>query len=225
MRLVNLDEQRKLYESSMSRIRQHLEEDDIATITSFITEDNDRRINNKNRRSKKQNKKTNKELGEFLHYLKYSYVRVKGYYKEEEDERDSEGNPIVYPPVYEESFFVIKPAGRSLNAFVKDMTNFAKKYEQESVIIWNHETKEAAEYHTRDFQNYEVKRVYAGFSINTVQEIAWTQYKKDWFVFGEEIDSDFVITEVEENFVNESDRTKISSLMSRRKDLFGDAYY
>ena len=131
MELVNLNSTSDLYESSMSKVHEHLNDHDVAMITSFITSSNDDRIINKEYLSHNQNRKNNKNLAKAIRDLKYSFIRIVGYYSEGDNEEGSE-------PVREESFFVINPEYRNYTVFAKDMVNLAKKFELESVIVWNH---------------------------------------------------------------------------------------
>ena len=227
MKLIKLSEAMDLYESSMSRIYQHLEEDDIATITAFVTEDNDSRIDFKKSRNLKKNRGANRDLGKVLRSLGYSYIKLIGYYKEE-GKKGEDGKVVQLPPIREESFFVIKPAGREYKVFVEDMVNMANVFEQESVIVWNHETGVATMYATSDFENYKKALTFKGFKINKVREIAWTQFKKDWFAFGaDEDNSTSEIAKVEDHIIKESanSHTKLSSLALRKKMAFGKYYY
>ena len=201
----------------MSKVYEHLNDHDVAMITSFITSSNDDRIINKEYLSHNQNRKNNKDLAKAIRDLKYSFIRIVGYYSEGDNEEGSE-------PVREESFFVINPEYRNYTVFTKDMVNLAKKFEQESVIVWNYNINTATCYETKDFKNYRATEGFKGFSIDKAREYAWTQFKKNWFEFGSDGIETYRIYNVSEYWKDPNDRMKLVRLMFLREYYFGERY-
>lgn len=203
--------------SSMSRIVEHLESDNIATLTSFITGNDERREENKKSLTNNENKKRNKELSKDLKSFGYSFIQVDGAYKQVGQS----------DPVKETSYFIICPKGYSLDSFTKDMINLAKKYEQESVIVWSYEDKKARMYETTDFKIYNNSITFNDFGINKAQDIAWTQFKNNWFSFEDisECEDIYTCTNVYEDNNDEFEpTTPVRRISSKRYKEFGEWY-
>lgn len=168
-----------LNEASMSRIYQHLKTDYVGCITSFITGNNPNRIVTNKARSHKENKKANKKLSADLQKLGYGFVRVTGYYQEEGS----------ISPDKEESYFVICPKGISFENFAKSLVALARKYEQESIVVWN--TRQGWMLATDDFKEYKRVMTFNSFSIDKIREVAWTQFNNNWFMFNQRTDTNW----------------------------------
>jgi len=109
----------KLEESSLSRVWQKTQNHSCGTITSH-----------RDKKTKAQNKQTNKEMLTYLMGKGYSVTKIKGSYIENfgsENEKE----------VGEESFFVCnqKVEGSDGGILEKDLIALGRKYDQDSVLI------------------------------------------------------------------------------------------
>lgn len=102
--------------ANLSRLLSHIKNDSVAFITAFRSE-----------YSRNENEKRNKILARDLINAGYSYIKVIGGYKDDENAE----------PVTEDSFAVIltDQDPKKQNEFFNDMLNFAKNFEQDSVLI------------------------------------------------------------------------------------------
>lgn len=217
MKIKVLEENEQLNESSINRILSHLQTNNIATITSYVTSDDDRRTVRKKKQSNNQNKKMNQKLAQDLKRLGYSFTRVDGEYTVRG----------YSEPFSEKSFFVICPDGYDLDQFTDDMKNLAKKYEQESVIVWSYVDHEAVLYGTDDFVRYVPWQKFNNFSMKTMK-IAWTKFKNHWFRFvndGDDENTDEHYILESEYFENEmGNDVPVYRISHYRQELFGKWY-
>lgn len=102
--------------ANLSRLLFHLQNNNVAFITAFRSE-----------YSRNENEKRNKILARDLANAGYSYIRIIGGYKDDENSE----------PVTEDSFAVILTDlnPKKQNEFFNDMLNFAKNFDQDSVLI------------------------------------------------------------------------------------------
>ena len=212
--LHGVSEDMNLLEASLNRIRQHLETDNIATITSYITGDDSRRIVQKKRMSGNANRAQLKKLASDLKNLRYSFIRVDGEYKQAGQDE----------PVDEVSFFVICPEGVALETFTKDMINLAKRYEQESVIVWDYSEKVATLYGTDDFKTYHVWTRFRNFKLNDATAEVWTRFKGHWFTFTDSENESYQPISVSETDIDYSNPVHPYRLSHYRKEMFGKWY-
>ena len=125
-----------IYSSSMSRILQHTKENNIATLTSFITSDDSDRPTKNKAQTKKQNRTSNRDLSSGLQKLLYGFSKISGYW-DESGSGDKENASL------EETYLIIAPGGQSFEIFEKTILALAKKYEQQGVLIWSCEEQKA----------------------------------------------------------------------------------
>jgi hypothetical protein len=149
-------------------LEKHLLTDNVAVITSFITSDSDDRPTKQKRKVKSQNKESNDALSRDLQRLAYGFNRVVGYYDE-----NQQGNPTK-----EQSFFVICPKSVSYENFADTLIALARKYEQQSVVIWDCESQSAELWGTDDYVTYEKWNTYHSFNIDKITGDAWSKWKK-----------------------------------------------
>lgn len=107
--------------ANMSRLINHLENNDVAFITSF-----------RHNLSKSENLKRNKELALDIHNMGLGYIRVKGGYLEEPESSEIEPKTVI-----EDSYAIIhKPiTNESQDEFFDEMLGLCGKYNQDSVLI------------------------------------------------------------------------------------------
>lgn len=179
MRLVNPDyndELESLDESkSMGVIWEKLNDFDLATITSFITEDSGR-PDNPHKLSLRDNRSRNARLMADLRKKNYGPRRVGGIYTEKNAPKDSRNG-------LEESFFVVCPKDKPFVEFMDEMIDLAKKYEQESVIVWDHDSNQAYMYGTYNYEEYGLWDTFTAYSFDDIQQEARTIYGKHFFTF------------------------------------------
>lgn len=212
MRLERIDESQDLYESSMSRILSHLETNDVATITAFVTGDTEARPTTKKARSNNKNKAENKKLSKDLQKVGYSFTRVVGEYSQRDQDE----------PVSEISYFVICPKGYTNDMFTKDMINLARKYEQEAVVIWNHLEHEAVLYGTDDFVRYVPWETFDNFKIDDIESSVWTRHRSHKLTFTE--DAEYELMDVRDFESDQEATAPIYRISHIRKEMFGEWY-
>lgn len=146
--------------SSYSRIMQHLDKNNVAMITAFRTSTG---------RTTKENKLANSELSSDLQRLGYGFTRVDGYYDED---RGKDGSVASK----ERTYYVICPDGISYDNFEKSLIALAKKYEQQSVLVWSVEAQKATLFGTDDYITYTVWDTYSDFDTDQAEAVAWTAF-------------------------------------------------
>ena len=169
--LESLDESK-----SMGVIWEKLNDFDLATITSFITEDNPSRSNNPRELPIEINRSRNRQLMSDLRKKNYGPRKVGGIYTEKNAPADSMNG-------FEESYFVVCPRSKSFTEFMDDMVGLAKKYEQESVIVWDHDEKRAYMYGTNDYERYSLWDEFRAYTFDDIRQRARTIYGKHFFTF------------------------------------------
>lgn len=117
-----------LNESSLSRIYNHINNYDCATITAFRGE-----------LSLKENKENNKTLKQSLLNLGFGVTNIKGGFVE----KDEEGNDRY---VDEESYFVVNLKDIPTEQFFDFIKKLGKRYNQDSVMLGYKETKTWVEF-------------------------------------------------------------------------------
>ena len=107
--------------ANMSWLINHLENNDVAFITSF-----------RHNLSKSENLKRNKELALDIHNMGLGYIRVKGGYLEEPESSEIEPKTVI-----EDSYAIIhKPITKeSQDEFFDEMLGLCGKYDQDTVLI------------------------------------------------------------------------------------------
>lgn len=161
----------------MSRLLQHLKTGYVGCITSFVTSDNSDRTDRPTMQSKKKNKASNKQLSKALQSNGFGFYHVAGAYKEENS------NAVAS----EDSYFVICPEGMEFEDFTEALKRLAKKFEQESIVVWNGPESVGYLLGTTDFRTYKKWATFKSFSINKVRDVAWTEYRNHWFAFNENL--------------------------------------
>ena len=151
---------------------------DLATITSFITNEDPNRPDAKTELSIEENRARNRRLMNDLREKDYGPRPVTGMYVTQNTPAGSESGSDI-----EESYFVVRPDDISFEDFTNDMINLAKEYEQESVIVWNHIDKIAKMYRTQDYENYKVIDEFRAFAFDDIVQRARTAYGKHFFTF------------------------------------------
>lgn len=106
---------KKIKESSLSRIVQHIQEHDTGTITAYRSE-----------YTKKENQQRNRSLFSKLASLNYSIISIKGYYIE----NYNTSNAVK---VKEISFFVVDKKDRK--NLRKDLKNLGEEFKQDSILF------------------------------------------------------------------------------------------
>nr|CAI9751355.1 hypothetical protein DGKKSRWO_DGKKSRWO_CDS_0074 [uncultured phage]CAI9752241.1 hypothetical protein CVNMHQAP_CVNMHQAP_CDS_0074 [uncultured phage] len=160
----------QISESSLNRVLSHLNDRDVAMITAFRTDPSLGYSNT-------ENIKRNKELESDLRLLGYTgYTKITGYWDETPDVENSE-------PTKEESYLVLN-TGSSSEEFVDDLVGLANKYDQQGVMIWDHNNKVASVYD----DNKRVLATMSNFNIDTLSQ-GWTQIKGHEIAFTEAINS------------------------------------
>lgn len=149
----------------------------IGCITSFVTSNNSDRADRPTAQSHKKNKSANKQLSKALQSYGFGFSRVSGAYKEENS--DSVAS--------EETYFVICPKDMSFDDFTDTLLKLARKFEQESIVVWNGPEKKGYLLGTEDFRKYQTWAKFSSFSINKIRDVAWTEYKRHWFAFNENL--------------------------------------
>lgn len=158
----------KVSESSLNRVLSHLRDRDIAMITAFRTDPSLSYSNTENR-------ERNRELETDLNLLGYNgYTKITGYWNETPEIKGSE-------PVKEESYLVLN-LGSSYTEFVEDMIGLAAKYDQQGVMIWDHDKSVANVYNATGG----VVSTMSSFNLDTVSQ-GWTQIKGHKIAFTEAI--------------------------------------
>ena len=139
--------------ANMSRLINHLENNDVAFITSF-----------RHNLSKSENLKRNKELALDIHNMGLGYIRVKGGYLEEPENKGQEPKTVI-----EDSYAIIhRPTdSKSQDEFFNEMLGLCGKYDQDSVLICllNRSDKPKASY------NSEGNIVYGPFTKLTFEDV------------------------------------------------------
>lgn len=159
----------QVFESSLNRVLSHTKDKDIAMITAFRTDP-------KLGYSYNDNFKRNKQLEADLNTLGYKgYVKVVGYWNETPEDPDSK-------PVKEETFLVLNTGNNSFDEFVKDMTGLQVRYDQQGILIWNHNDQKA--YLTDENGNINEANFLSSISIDSLSN-AWTQIKNHKISFSE----------------------------------------
>lgn len=146
--------------SSYSRILDHLDKHNVAMITAFRTSTG---------RTAKENKMANADLSSDLQHLGYGFTKVDGYYDEN---RGTDGSVASK----ERSYYVICPSGISFENFKKTLIALAKKYQQQSVLIWSVEAQRATLYGTEDYHSYTEWDSFSDFNTDAAEAIAWTAF-------------------------------------------------
>lgn len=162
-----MNNKQEIYESSINRILSHMEDKDMAMITAFRT-DPELGLSNKD------NEERNKKLESDLNVLGYKgYTKVIGFWNETPDIPESK-------PTREETFLVLNVGNRDFNEFLEDMVGLQLRYDQQGIMLWNHEDKKA--YLTGESGN--IVDTLSNFSINDITK-GWTQIKGHKLSFSE----------------------------------------
>ena len=170
----------EIYASSMRRLLSHLDTENVATITAFITSEDERHPTKSKLQTAKQNRAANLDLSQDLNALHYGFSKVDGYYKEQNNNA----------PVLERSYFVVCPVNVAYENFRKTLIALARKYEQESVLIWSKDEQKAYLYGTTDDIHYTEWATFTTFNIDKAKEEVWSEFKSHHFVFSSD---DFVV--------------------------------
>ena len=180
-------ELQKIYATTISRIEQHARNGYVATITAFITSDDEGRPYTKSQRSHKANQASNKELGRSLQKLGYGYSRVVGYWNESGYNSGGEADR-------EETYYVICPKSLTFETFTQDMIDLASDFEQQAVVVWNGKENVGYLYGTDDYTNYVVWDEFHTFNVEGEINQAWSQYKDRAFTFAsDDVEGEFYI--------------------------------
>lgn len=145
----------------------HMKDKDIAMLTAFRTDP-------KFGLSKKQNRERNKNLENKLSSMGYrGFTKIVGYYNETPEDKDS----VVEA---EESYIVLN-TGSSYADFTTDMVSLSKDFNQQSIVVWNHENQKA---YLLDNQGNALQ-TFNDFSIDTISK-GWSDIKGHNLTFIEE---------------------------------------
>lgn len=156
-----------LNESNINRIMSHMKDKDIAMLTAFRT-DPELGL------SKKQNRERNKNLENKLSSMGYrGFTKIIGYYNETPEDKDSVAEA-------EESYIILN-TGSSYDDFTADMISLSKDFNQQSIVVWNHENQKA---YLLDNQG-NILQTFNDFSIDTISK-GWSDIKGHNLTFIEE---------------------------------------
>lgn len=188
----------EIYASSMSRLLSHLDTENVATITAFVTSDDSRRSERPNKPSNKANKRANADLSNDLRGLKYGFTKVDGYYREEG----------LDEPILERSYYVICPKSIGYEKFAKSLIALARKYEQQSVLVWSYENQKATLYMTEDYSTYKAVETFNSFNVDGAKDEAWSEFRTHSISFSnvneEDVEAEYVVesaTELEGGYI------------------------
>lgn len=208
-------ELQKIYATTISRIEQHARNGYVATITAFITSDNENRPYTRTQRSHKSNKSVNYELGRALQQLGYGYSRIVGYWNESGYNSGGEADR-------EETYYVICPKSLTFETFTQDMIDLASDFEQQAVVVWNGKENVGYLYGTDDYTNYVVWDEFHTFNVEGEINQAWSQYKDRAFTFANStVDAEFYINSATELTNCASGATPMVCAAHYRKLWFG----
>lgn len=174
-----------IYAASISRIAEHINSRNLATITAFITSDDPDRPTKKQAQSRKQNRIDNQALGKAIQSCGYGYSHITGYWDE-----GKSGNPEN--AVKEETYLVVCSPTTPYEEFEKDIIALAKKYEQQAVVVWDYADHKATLWGSTDYQNYEIWDTFNNFNVDAVLSEAWSQVKNHTFVFSDTQDTYYI---------------------------------
>ena len=120
-------ENRKLEESSMSKVAEYISHYQVGFITAF-RQGNTKAVNQNNNHWLKL------DIIQDLDKTKLSYIKVDGTYPEQKKNADGTDAEGEYVQIFEETFAVINDQYRS-DDFIKIMCSLVKKYNQDSTLI------------------------------------------------------------------------------------------